>query len=584
MKKLIYKSVKTLVAATTVLCFSCADLTEVNTNPNTLDAQRINVKYVMSAVLANTANNYVKQYTYGYASTHGIMEAMQYFQRDYIGYEINTFVWSPMSFNASYKPLKDSQSLFDNAETETNEENKKFYKAVALIMRSFWFGFYTSAWGDMPYSEALKSEQQVFKPKYDSQKDIFKGIIADLKTANDLLKGLGVNTAAKDADILFAGNAVNWRKFSNSLRLRYYMRLSEKKTELKSDGLDIAADFLQIISNKTDFPVIESNAENAAIAFQGTDIANSFPGGTLDFSLRSQFYRRKPASPIMDILKETSDPRLTSWFSPVDVQIVISSSKTGYALGADGKPKRYVPTFNKDMMDTSMYVGLRPALKEPNDYNLGSTANLASIKALNASIYVDQGTNPHVSYLGNIYTQNANALVKAMLMSYTELKLITAEAALLGWTTADPAKEYRGAVEASLDQYQIANGSKTVYNTKNHLLEPFDKAGFLTKKENEFTNASGSTAKLELLMSQKWISLWMTPEFWFDWRRTGLPHLEKNVVSGSMGTKIPVRLIYGTDEYILNEQNVQTAKTRLLPAEDTQWAKMWLLAGTSKPW
>ncbi len=584
MKTYIQKTTSVFLLVTTVLCFSCKDLTEINTNPNSLDAKSINVKYVMSAILANTANNYVKQYTYGYASTHGIMEAMQYFQRDYIGYEINSFVWSPMSFSASYKPLKDSQSLYDNAENEISEDNKKFYKAVALIMRSFWYGFYTSAWGDMPYSEAMKGEQQIFKPKYDLQKDVFKGVIADLKTANDLLKGMGVNATAKDADILFAGNSAAWRKFSNSLRLRYYMRLSEKKAELKADGLDITADFQQIISNKADFPIFESNAENASIAFQGTDIANSFAGGNLDFSLRSQFYRRKPASPIMDILKETGDPRLTTWFSPVDVQLVVSTTKTGYGLGADGKPKRYVPTFNKDMMDTAMYVGLRPALKEPNDYNLGSTANLTSIKALNSSIYIDQGTNPHVSYLGNIYTQNANALVKAVLMSYTELRLITAEAALLGWITSDAGKEYRTGIEASLDQYSIANGSKTVYNTKTHALEAFDKTTFLNKKEAEFTAATGSSAKLELLMSQKWVSLWMTPEFWFDWRRTGLPHLEKNVVSGSNGSKIPVRLIYGTDEYILNEQNVRTAKSRLSPAEDTQWAKMWLLEGTNKPW
>jgi hypothetical protein len=266
------------------------------------------------------------------------------------------------------------------------------------------------------------------------------------------------------------------------------------------------------------------------------------------------------------------------------VQLVVSTTKTGYGIGTDGKPKRYVATFNKDMMDTSMYVGLRPALKEPNDYNLGSTANLTAIKALNSSIYIDQGTNPHVSYLGNIYTQNANPLVKAMLMSYSELKFLTAEAALLGWISTDATKEYRAAVEASLDQYQIANGGKTVYNTKNHALEAFDKATFLTKKETDFTAAASTSSKLEVIMTQKWVALWMTPEFWFDWRRTGLPHLEKNVVAGTNGSKIPVRLIYGTDEYILNQSGVEEARGRLTPAEDNQWAKMWLLTGTNKPW
>jgi hypothetical protein len=85
-------------------------------------------------------------------------------------------------------------------------------------------------------------------------------------------------------------------------------------------------------------------------------------------------------------------------------------------------------------------------------------------------------------------------------------------------------------------------------------------------------------------MYQKWLALWMTPEFWFDWRRTGLPALGKNVVEGSNGDKIPVRLIYGSNEYVVNEDNVRSAVTKLQPAEDSQWSKMWLIQGTSKPW
>ena len=85
-------------------------------------------------------------------------------------------------------------------------------------------------------------------------------------------------------------------------------------------------------------------------------------------------------------------------------------------------------------------------------------------------------------------------------------------------------------------------------------------------------------------MSQKWVALWMTPEFWFDWRRTGLPNLSQNIVEGSNGDRIPVRLIYGTREYVVNEDNVKTAVSRFQPAEDSQWAKMWLLQGTQKPW
>ena len=76
----------------------------------------------------------------------------------------------------------------------------------------------------------------------------------------------------------------------------------------------------------------------------------------------------------------------------------------------------------------------------------------------------------------------------------------------------------------------------------------------------------------------------MTPEFWFDWRRTGVPDLGANVILGSNGKKIPVRIVYPDAEKNLNSNNVTEAITRLEPGEDSQWSKMWLLQGTDKPW
>ena len=85
-------------------------------------------------------------------------------------------------------------------------------------------------------------------------------------------------------------------------------------------------------------------------------------------------------------------------------------------------------------------------------------------------------------------------------------------------------------------------------------------------------------------MTQKWLALFMTPEFWFDWRRTGLPDFGANVISGANGSKIPVRYIYGDDEHNYNSENVEEAVGRLDTGKDTQWAKMWLLQGTDNPW
>ena len=53
-------------------------------------------------------------------------------------------------------------------------------------MRSFWYGYLTSLYGDIPYSEAMQAEQGIFMPVYDNQRYL-QGILDDLKSANELL-------------------------------------------------------------------------------------------------------------------------------------------------------------------------------------------------------------------------------------------------------------------------------------------------------------------------------------------------------------------------------------------------------------
>ena len=176
-------------------------------------------------------------------------------------------------------------------------------------------------------------------------------------------------------------------------------------------------------------------------------------------------------------------------------------------------------------------------------------------------------------------------MVRAVYMSYAELSFTLAEARLKGWISSSTAADYyQAGVTGSLRQYNVANGSMTVYNPQNHALVPFSESTFLSDLTSKFNNADNDDARLNLLMTQKWLADFMTPEFWFDWRRTGLPNFGAKLVSGSNGKKIPVRYIYGDDEKILNKPNVTAAIGTLSPVEDTQWSKMWLLQGSSKPW
>ncbi|GAA5220155.1 SusD/RagB family nutrient-binding outer membrane lipoprotein [Membranihabitans marinus] len=567
------------LATVFLLSTSCEDLTEVNTNPNAVGGEKINPKYVFSSILANSPNAYTQQFAYG--NSEGILEAVQYLQRDYIGFEINNLIWGELSWGSSiYKPLKDADYVYEYVETLEDENLKKFYQGTALIMKSFYYGFYTSLWGDMPYSEAMMAEQGVFTPKYDAQKDIFLGVIADLKAANQMLNGLGVIGELVNSDLLYGADALNWQKFCNSLLLRYYMRLSDKAGDL---GLDVASEFAQIVNNPSQYPIFTSTDDNASIEYGGTASNNSWRGGPLGYSNRSEFYRRKPAKTLVDFLRINEDPRLTTWVRPVDVQLVVGDNGSEYGIGEDGRVKRYLPNYQEGI-DTFLYVGLDIAMKEPDSWNLRPSMDFAAVKALDDKMYLEQGANPHTSYLADMYAENSHPLVKSILMTYTEVNFLLAEAFHKGWISNGSAVDYYIAgMEASLDQFDIQDGSTSVYNSTNHQLKSFDRAEFLAKGREDF-EAGTETDQYLNIMTQKWVGLWMTPEGYLNWRRTAMPDLASNIISGSNGDKIPVRFIYGNNERNLNGDNVEAAISKLQPAENDQWSKMWLLQGTGKPW
>jgi hypothetical protein len=482
--------------------------------------------------------------------------------------------------------IKNSQYIVDNAQLEALEGNQKFYTAVGQIMRSFWYGYLTSLYGDIPYSDAMKAEEGNFMPAYDSQKDIFKGILEDLKSANDILSQVSSVDGASGSDIMFQGDPLKWRKFANSLRLRFLLRLSEKLSDVSAIGVDVKAEFNEIVSNSSTYPIFESNGDNAAIAYIGNASANSWYGGPLWYSNRSEFYRRKPCATFVDALREGMDPRLTTFIRPVDVQLQISAQSPDYIKLADGQIIRNVPASTPGVADinTYRYVGLPPALQNPNLYNLYSSVDFNAIKALNPAIYTDLAANPSVSYLADMYAQNTNPLVKAVLMSFSELNFILAEARLKNWISNSTAVDYyKAGVTASMQQYNIADGSMKVYDPNTDAIIAWNETAFLANLADEFTNADDAE-QLAQLMTQKWLACFMTPEFWFDWRRTGIPNFGDNLILGSNGKKIPVRIIYPSEEKNLNGENVANAVNALEPGEDTQWSKMWLLQGTNKPW
>jgi len=64
----------------------------------------------------------------------------------------------------------------------------------------------------------------VLAPAYDTQQQIYNGLLADLTTANTEINPAGIGFAT--GDLMYDGDMTKWRKFASSLRLRLAIHLS----------------------------------------------------------------------------------------------------------------------------------------------------------------------------------------------------------------------------------------------------------------------------------------------------------------------------------------------------------------------
>lgn len=138
---------------------------------------------------------------------------------------------SGTSFYGWYQgPLINLQNAQDIAITANQ-------KAVARILKAYYFWNITDRWGDIPYSEALQGTDD-FTPAYDTQKAIYDSLFVELKSAADQIDLSG----SLDNDIMYGGDMEKWRKLSNTIRLLMAVRLSEvdaeKATQEAQDALE----------------------------------------------------------------------------------------------------------------------------------------------------------------------------------------------------------------------------------------------------------------------------------------------------------------------------------------------------------
>lgn len=402
------------------------------------------------------------------------------------------YKWDRGSYS-DYNQLRNVTKMIE----EAKRIESKAYEALGKLFRAYYFYELTLTFGDIPYSEALKGETEaLYSPVYDTQKSVFLGILNELAEANTLLTD---DNSVIDGDIIYGGSSYQWRKFINSFRLKVLLTLSKKEADA---DFNIVSTFANIVSSQ---PIMESNADNGQLEFidelgsRYTEYNNSGYGSA-----------RYMDTTFIKKLQDRNDPRL-----------FIFSGQTRVAKEG-GLP----------LNDFTAYEGGDP-IAPYNEVNLKAIDG--NVSKVNLRYTDEPTTEPH------------------MILGYSELQLILAEASVRGWISSSAATHYANAVKASFGFYNTYATDYAQY------VDEAAATAYLLEPLVDFTQASTTEERIERIIMQKYLPSFLQGgwRLYFDHLRTGYPAFRQLT-----GVTPPTRWLYPNSEYQQNAENVSAAITR----------------------
>ncbi|MDP2724014.1 MAG: SusD/RagB family nutrient-binding outer membrane lipoprotein [Bacteroidales bacterium] len=145
-------------------------------------------------------------------------------------------MWS--NYYHTLPAIRELEKRFKLLPDSAEANNMRAMLKIALAYKTFKM---TDIFGDMPFLDAGYGYQDLeyLRPKFDSQESIYTFLLGELKWCDENIDVTAISEEPfptfSGFDPLFRGDMLKWQKFANSLRLRYALRMSEKKPDLAGE-------------------------------------------------------------------------------------------------------------------------------------------------------------------------------------------------------------------------------------------------------------------------------------------------------------------------------------------------------------
>ncbi len=227
-----------IAAATLGLLFAgtgCRKYLDVNDNPNV--ARTVTPQLLLPSAEATIGsamgvdfqiNGGIWAQFWTQATTSSQYKTLEQYQPGANSYDR---VWG-LFYNQALTDLKSLDSI-------ALATNNKQYAAISRLLQAYSFQMITDAWGDVPFTEAIKGSQDnggITDPHFDPQEVVYNGIIGLIEQGTALIDPTDPSQPGAD-DLIFGGDMDLWKKFANTLKLRVYLRLAYKNPAQAQAGI-----------------------------------------------------------------------------------------------------------------------------------------------------------------------------------------------------------------------------------------------------------------------------------------------------------------------------------------------------------
>lgn len=296
------------ISALFILATSCTgDFDEVNSNPN--DPSEVSQQVLLPQAIQTSMDNYWGNKTRNERLNFDhAMSWVGYMTRNIYSDEGDNYNVQPSVNSKNWEVLyADALTNYTSLVKLSKADGKlpsPLYGGIGLGMRAWSFSLLTDVWGAIPYKEAVQgtADSPIFSPAYDDQSTVYAGIIEDLKTANEKIDG---SIKKIPGDIMFAGNALRWKKLFNSLRFKLLNRQAEKVATS-------AADMQAMLDDPATYPMIDDNSEMGIFVYGGFPTQNPWN----DILIQQTRTDWNISSTLVDKMKALNDPRLAVYAAP----------------------------------------------------------------------------------------------------------------------------------------------------------------------------------------------------------------------------------------------------------------------------